>query len=104
MSAAPARILHLEGGALEEGGAADIMIADLDKKYAGMGSSAVYIPRYAGTVDGSGVEKKTEGLEVCENSLHDSQYYSDSSDRRYVYTSVKPQLWYPQIYVRRVRP
>ena len=34
MSAAPARILHLEGGALEEGGAADIMIADLDKKYA----------------------------------------------------------------------
>lgn len=34
MSAAPARILKLEGGALEEGGAADIMIADLDKKYA----------------------------------------------------------------------
>ena len=34
LSAAPARILHLEGGALEEGGAADIMIADLDKKYA----------------------------------------------------------------------
>ena len=32
------------------------------------------------------------------------QYYSDSSDRRYVHTSVKPQLWYPQIYVRRVRP
>ena len=52
-----------------------------------MGSSAVYIPRYAGTVDGSGIEKKTEGLEVCENSLHDPQYYSDSSDRRYVYPS-----------------
>ena len=33
MSAAPARILKLEGGGLEEGGAADIMLADLNKKY-----------------------------------------------------------------------
>lgn len=33
MSAAPARILNLEGGALKEGGVADIMIADLNEKY-----------------------------------------------------------------------
>ena len=33
MSAAPARILGLEGGSLKEGGVADIMLADLDEKY-----------------------------------------------------------------------
>ena len=33
MSAAPARILGLEGGALAEGNAADIMLADLNAKY-----------------------------------------------------------------------
>ncbi len=33
MSAAPARILGLEGGALAEGAAADIMLADLNAKY-----------------------------------------------------------------------
>ena len=33
MSGAPARILGLEGGSLTEGGAADIMIADLGEKY-----------------------------------------------------------------------
>ena len=33
MSAAPARILGLEGGSLEEGKTADIMIADLGEKY-----------------------------------------------------------------------
>ena len=34
MSGAPARILGLEGGALKEGGVADIMLADLNEKYA----------------------------------------------------------------------
>lgn len=33
MSGAPARILGLEGGALKEGGVADIMLADLNEKY-----------------------------------------------------------------------
>lgn len=33
MSAAPARILNLEGGVLEEGRVADIMLADLNEKY-----------------------------------------------------------------------
>ena len=33
MSAAPARVLSLEGGTLCEGGAADIMLADLNEKY-----------------------------------------------------------------------
>ena len=33
MSAAPARILGLEGGVLAEGNAADIMLADLNAKY-----------------------------------------------------------------------
>ena len=33
MSAAPARILGLEGGSLCEGGAADVMLADLSEKY-----------------------------------------------------------------------
>ncbi len=33
MSAAPARILRLDGGKLEEGAEADIFIADLDEKY-----------------------------------------------------------------------
>ena len=33
MSAAPARILGLEGGSLSEGGAADVMLADLSEKY-----------------------------------------------------------------------
>ena len=33
MSAAPARILGLEGGALAEGAVADIMLADLNAKY-----------------------------------------------------------------------
>lgn len=34
MSAAPARILGLEGGALKEGAVADLMLADLSEKYA----------------------------------------------------------------------
>ena len=33
MSAAPARILGLDGGKLEEGADADIFIADLNEKY-----------------------------------------------------------------------
>ena len=33
MSAAPARILGLDGGEIKEGGVADIMIADLDEKW-----------------------------------------------------------------------
>ena len=33
MSGAPAQILGLEGGSLREGGAADIMLADLEEKY-----------------------------------------------------------------------
>ena len=33
MSTAPARILNLEGGVLEEGRVADIMLADLNEKY-----------------------------------------------------------------------
>ena len=33
MSAAPARILGLEGGALKEGAVADMMLADLNEKY-----------------------------------------------------------------------
>ena len=33
MSAAPARILGLPGGKIEQGAAADLMIADLDEKY-----------------------------------------------------------------------
>ena len=33
MSAAPARILGLEGGKIEEGGVADLTIADLAAKY-----------------------------------------------------------------------
>ena len=33
MSAAPARVLSLEGGTLCEGGTADIMLADLNEKY-----------------------------------------------------------------------
>ena len=33
MSLAPSKILNLEGGEIIEGGVADIMIADLDKKY-----------------------------------------------------------------------
>ena len=34
MSAAPARILKLDGGEIKEGGVADLMIADLDEKWA----------------------------------------------------------------------
>ena len=33
MSAAPARILNVDGGAIEEGAVADIFIADLNEKY-----------------------------------------------------------------------
>ncbi len=33
MSAAPARILNLDGGEIKEGGVADLMIADLDEKW-----------------------------------------------------------------------
>ena len=33
MSASPARILGLEGGALKEGAVADLMLADLNEKY-----------------------------------------------------------------------
>ena len=33
MSAAPARILGLDGGELKEGGVADLMIADLDESW-----------------------------------------------------------------------
>ena len=33
MSAAPARILGLDGGEIKEGGVADLMIADLDEKW-----------------------------------------------------------------------
>ena len=33
MSAAPARILKLDGGEIKEGGVADLMIADLDEKW-----------------------------------------------------------------------
>jgi dihydroorotase len=33
MSAAPARILNLEGGAIEEGGVADLMLANLDEEW-----------------------------------------------------------------------
>ena len=33
MSAAPARILGLDGGELKEGGVADIMIADIDEDW-----------------------------------------------------------------------
>ncbi|MCD7729007.1 MAG: dihydroorotase [Clostridia bacterium] len=33
MSAAPARVLHLDGGEIKEGGTADLTIADLNEKY-----------------------------------------------------------------------
>ena len=43
MSGAPARILGLEGGALKEGGVADIMLADLNEKY--VTDSRKFVPK-----------------------------------------------------------